>query len=264
MKALRFSVASLLLIAASSAQAALPSTSPLVSPPQSFPSISLTSSPYLIYDYNGVDANTGLLRLVANASVLNEGAAAGGATQTQAYLATTDTTPDLMLSFQIRNGFGGFTAGSLAGGNVSISFGNLATAPSFSWTGNITNFGFNATGTQFDATWNLTADQYQNMPTTLSQFVNGYLAGATGGIKISNSSAITTQTFANDWVFGSAATTSTLINPFLTGLTTPLRVNSTVLADVYVSPVPEPETLLMLSLGLAAIAARSRKVNGAS
>ncbi|TXT25675.1 MAG: hypothetical protein FD134_918 [Gallionellaceae bacterium] len=256
MKVFRFSasVLAITLGAAGSAQA------DLLGVTQTFPDISLSTS-YLIYDHNGVDANTGLLRVVANASTLNEGMAAGNSTLTQSYLGPGDSTPDVMLSFQIRNGNGGFALGSFAGGNVSIGYGTSpANTSKFSWQGAITAFGFQADGRAFDAAWSVAADQYLNMPASLGQFVGGLLTGGAGGIKISNSAGFGAANFGNDWVFATNANSPT-INSYLGGLTTPLKINSTVLVDTFATPVPESDTFLLMTVGLAVIAqiARRRK-----
>jgi hypothetical protein len=127
----------------------------------------------------------------------------------------------------------------------------------------MTSFGFQADGKAFDATWMVTGDQYLNMPTGLSQFANGFLTGGAGGIKISSSVGFgTTANFNNDWVFATSAS-SPLINSYLTGLTAPLKTNSTVLVDVFATPVPEPESLILMMMGFAAVIpmARRRKKN---
>ena len=265
MKAINFSIGALamLLGTVGSAQAGLLGVT------QTFPDVSLSSA-YLIYDSNGINANTGLLRVVANATTLNEGLAAGNSTLTQSYLGTGDSTPDVVLDFQIANGTGSLAAGTFVGGTVGIGYGTSPTNISkFSWQGAMTGFGFQADGKAFDATWTMGADQYLSMPATLSQFTNGSFIGGLGGIKISNSAGFTTQSFGNDWVYGSSAATSTLINGYLGGLTTPKKVNSTVMVDAFVAqpvpvaPVPEPETILLMTVGLAALVplARRRKAS---
>jgi len=266
MKAINFGIGALavLLGTAGSAQAGLLGVT------QTFPDVSLSSA-YLIYDSNGIDANTGLLRVVANATTLNEGAAAGNSTLTQSYLGPGDTAPDVVLDFRIANGTGSLVAGTFVGGTVGIGYGTSpASVSKFSWQGALTGFGFQADGKAFDATWTMGADQYLSMPATLSQFTNGSFVGGLGGIKISNSVAFTTQSFANDWVFGTSAATSTLINGYLSGLTTPKKVNSTVLVDAFVAqpvpvaPVPEPETILLMAIGLAAIVPFARRREASS
>jgi hypothetical protein len=266
MKAINFSIGALamLLATAGSAQAGLLGVT------QTFPDATLSSA-YLIYDSNGINANTGLLRVVANATTLNEGAAAGNSTLTQSYLGPGDSTPNVILDIWVANGSGSLTAGSFVGGAMSIGFGTSpANVSKFSWQGAMTGFGFQADGKAFDATWTMGADQYLNMPATLSQFTNGSFVGGLGGIKINNSVGFTTQTFANDWVYGTSAATSALINSYLGGLTTPKKVNSTVLVDAFVAqpvpvvPVPEPETILLMIIGLAAIVPFARRRTGSN
>lgn len=215
---------------------------------QTFPDITLTASPYLVYDHNGVDASTGLLRIFSGGSSLAEGAVAGGSSQTQSYFSAGDTIPDLMISILIDN-----STGVWMGGSVSIGYGNNAALPRYSWAGDVTDFGFQNDGKFFDATWNVSADQYQNMPGTMSQFVNGYLADGPGGIKISNSYGFGTGSFASDWIFGSAAQTTTALNGYIGALETPLRANSTVTVDVFATPVPLPAAVWLLGSGLVAL-----------
>jgi hypothetical protein len=221
----------------------------LIGVTQTFPDTTLTASPYLVYDHNAVNASTGLLTIYTGASTLNEGAGAGGSSVTQAYLGASDTIPDLMMQIQINN-----STGAWLGGSVGITYGNVAANPRFAWTGNITNFGFQNDGKLFDATWNVTNDQYQNMPGTLSQFINGYLTGSSGGIKFSNSYGFGTGSFASDWIFGSSAATTTALNSYITGLDAGfLRANSTVTADVFTTPVPLPAAIWLLGSGLLAL-----------
>jgi len=215
---------------------------------QTFPDITLTASPYLVYDHNGVDASTGLLRIFAGSASLAEGAAAGGSSQTQAYFSAGDSIPDLMISILIDNATGVWT-----GGSVSIGYGNNAAAPRFTWAGDVTDFGFQNDGKFFDATWDVTTDQYQNLPGTLGQFTDGYLTGGSGGIKISNSYGFGTGSFASDWIFGSAAQTTNSLNSFIGGLDTPLRANSTVTVDVFAAPVPLPAAVWLLGSALVAL-----------
>lgn len=219
---------------------------------QTFPDFTLNNS-FLIYDNNGIDADTGLLRVVSISATLSEGRQAGGTTDTQSYVSATDMIPDVTLSFQIANGRGRLAAGSFEAGVVSIGFGLPANEPRYSWQGAVTNFGFQPDGRAFNAIWNVTSDQYQNIPSTLSQFTNGFLTGGRGGIIISNSTGFGTANFGNDWVFGTGATSSTLINSYLGGLTNPLRTNSTVFVDVFASPVPELDSVWMMAMGLAVI-----------
>ena len=221
---------------------------------QTFPDITFTSSPYLIYDHNGANATTGRLRIVTGSTTLNEGAAAGGTTLTQSYYALGDSIPDLMLTIDVNNSTGAFVNGS-----VSIGFGNTQ---KFSWTGAVTNFGFLSNGASFDATWNVGSDQYVNMPATLSQFVNGYLTGGTGGIKIANSNGVGgANIWAADWIRGTAATTNPNLTNFTGGLTTPNKTNSTVSVDVFATPVPLPGAVWLLGSGLAVFAPIVRRRN---
>jgi hypothetical protein len=229
---------------------------------QTFPDVTLTTSPYLIYDHNGVNASTGRLVIVTGSATLAEGPSGSGNTSVvQSYLGAGDSIPDLVLTLDVNN-----VTGALLGGSVSIGFGNATGAPRFSWQGAVTNFGFAApgsTGNIFDATWTMTSDEYQNMPAGLSQFVNGYLTGGSGGIKINSVAAWgAAANFGNDWVFGANAGSGTNGNPFLAaftgGLTNPLRVNTTIQADVFASPVPVPAAvwLFVSALGLLTPMAR--------
>lgn len=125
---------------------------------QNFPDTTVGSPAFIFYDHDGVNATTGLLRLVTYSSILNEGAAAGGTTATQLYSGTGDSVPDVVLSLQIRNGTGGFTAGSFVSGTVSVGFGNNTAANRWKWDGTVTALGsqIGGTGTILDATWNVT------------------------------------------------------------------------------------------------------------
>lgn len=241
-------------------------TSSLVGVSQSFPSIALTDN-YLIYDHNGVDSDTGFLRVVSFSSSLAEGAESGGSSQTQNYsLSVNASVPSITLRLMIANGTGRNPIGTFEGGSVSIGFGHNTTAARYAWTGNITSFGFLTNGTQFDATWTVTNDYYENMPSTLSQFVDGYLTGGIGGIKINNSTAVSSQTFNNDWAFGpNLSNSQAAINRYLQtltlingGLTNPIFTSSTAQIDVFAAPVPEPETYALMGLGLAMIAVRRK------
>ena len=229
---------------------------------QTFPDTTATTNPYLIYDFNAVNATTGRLLLVSGSSTLAEGPAQGGSsTSAQSYFGSGDSIPDILLTIDVRNGTGGLIAGSFVAGTVNIGFGNSTTANRWSWTGNITQIGTQAgTGTILDAYWTVTADSYQNMPSNMSQFVNGYLTGASGGIKINSGAAWgTTANFGNDWVFGPNPSANTNLNSFRAGMTNPIQTNSTIAADIFTSPVPEPEAALMLLAGLAVIAPMARR-----
>ncbi len=226
-----------------------------------FPAVSLTASPYLLYDHNAVNATTGQLRMFTGSSMLAEGAAAGGSTLTQSYFSSTDSIPNLMLTINVNN-----TTGAFVNGNVNIGYGtNPANTSKFSWMGTITNFGFNNSGSGspvFDATWTMTGDQYQAMPATLSQFVNGYLTGGAGGLKINSSAGFGGAThFGNDWIYGSAATTTSALNTFISGMTSPQKINSTVTASVFASPVPELDSVWLMLAGLAGAVPLARRRN---
>ena len=246
----------------SSAQAAL------LGVVKSDPDVTLSGST-LLYDSTGVNGSTGLLRVVSTASVLNRGTSAS---IPQSYLEAVPV-PDLMLSFAINNSTGALVANSTFN-KVSIGFGNAAlsngTAFGFSWSGNIFAFGANANGTAFDARWSMTTDAYQNLagsniPNAVNLFSNGGLAGLTGGLIITNTGAISgTNIWGFDWVRGNNAGTSgaafsTQISPYTTGIaTTSDRLNSTIVADVFV-PLPAAAWLLLSGL-ISLVPVARRKV----
>lgn len=225
---------------------------------QTFPDITL-STPYLIYDNNGGGAGIGQLKVIVNAASLNEGAAAGNTSDTESYFGTGDSTPNLALTINVNNSSGAFISGS-----VAIGFGNATAEPQYAWNGTITSFGFNnvvTSGRIFDATWTVTSDQYANMPGTLSQFVNGYLTGGTGGIIINSSAGFNdAANFSNDWVIA-ASPNSTAINSFIGGLSSPVKITSTVTSDVFATPVPEASTYGMMLAGLAMLTPLARRKN---
>jgi len=241
---------------------------------QSYSDITLNQA-YLIYDNNAINSTTGLLKVVSFGSTLNEGPAAGNSTLTQSYARGSDHTPDLMLSIAIDRTTGNWVnSNDSAANNVTIGFGNSVipggteNTPGFSWTGNITGFGWQQNtstnppyqyGTFFDASWKFIQDDYEDMPANMGQFVDNVLTNAmapfNGGIKISNSAgfgAVAHPTaFQRDWVFGANADKNgiqRLLSPFLTGLSSNICSNntstncatylhSTVNADVFV-PIP--------------------------
>jgi len=245
-------------VAAGNAHAAL------IGVTQTFPDVTLTASPYLIYDHNGVNSSTGRLTVVTGAAQLAEGAAAGGSTVTQSYFGAGDSIPDFVFNIDVNN-----TTGAFIGGTVSIGFGNAPSSARFLWQGTVTDFGFispGGSGNIFDATWNVSDDQYQNMPVGLSQFVNGYLTGGLGGLKISSSAAWgTAANFGTDWIYGAGATTNPYLTAYTGGLTSPLRTNSTILADVFAAPAPVPLPaavwLLVSGFGLIAPLVRRKSAN---
>jgi hypothetical protein len=220
-----------------------------------YPDTTLTAQPYLIYDHNGVNATTGRLTVVTGATTLAEGPTAGNSTVTQSYFGAGDSIPDMVMTIDVNN-----STGALVGGSVSIGFGNNASLARYSWQGAITGFGFaSGTGTIFDATWSVSADQYQNMPATMSQFINGFLTGGTGGVKITSSAAWgTTANFGNDWVFGTTPGLASL-SGFKTNLTSPLAVTSTVTTDIFASPVPVPAAAWLFASGLGLLIPATRK-----
>ncbi|MEQ1592247.1 MAG: PEP-CTERM sorting domain-containing protein [Thiobacillaceae bacterium] len=231
---------------------------------QTYPDVAI-STPYVVYDHNGFSATTGQLRVFSTGTQLGEGAAAGGSIDTQLYAGQ-----KVDLTINVNNITGAFVSGT-----VSIGVGAAAAEPQWSWTGTITNFGF-GTGTDtrsFDATWIVTSDTYSNMPLGLSQFVNGYLTGASGGLTISTGlnigNAATcsgtgcvpgTLGFGNDWILGPAAQTTTALNSYYGGtglpyLTSPLKINiASITSDVFATPVPEPAAYGMMLSGLALLA----------
>lgn len=243
---------------------------------QQYPDITLNNGTYLVYDHNGVDAGTGLLKLVSKTATLNEGPAWGNSTKTQSYIGSGDTTPDLMFTIAIDNASGDWVNTAANGANkLTIGFGNNTANGAFSWRGDITSFGWeednaatpstNEAGKHFEATWKFTSgDQYLNMPTNMSQFVDGWLAGFNvgGGIKISNAAGFSslTDAFNQDWVFGTSATTSTIqgqLTTFLAGMSNIQYINSTVQADVF---VPIPPALWLWAGALASILPSVRRI----
>ena len=257
----------------------------LLGVPQAYSDVTLNQA-YLIYDNNAINNNTGLLKVVSFGSTLNEGPGAGNSTLTQSYTGGSDHTPDLMLSIAIDRTSGNWVnSNNSAANKVTIGFGNsvipdgVGNTPGFKWTGKVTDFGWQQNtstnppytyGTFFDATWKFTQDDYEDMPATMSQFVDGVLTSAmapfNGGIKISNSAgfgAVPHPTaFQRDWVFGTNASRTNvqnLLSPFLTGLASNTcsnntssncisYLNSTVTADVFV-PIPPAFWLWAGALG---------------
>jgi len=258
-----------------------PANAELIGIPQSYPDITLNQS-YLIYDNNAINSNTGLLKVVSFGSTLNEGPGSGNSTLSQSYVGGTDRTPKVMLSIAIDRATGNWASSNHNNANkVTIDFGNSVTpngsgiTPGFKWAGDINNFGWqqnisstpiNEYGTFFDASWTVTQDDYEDMPASMSQFVDNVLTNQKGGIKISNSAGFgdvsQPSAFKRDWVFGtnaSMAGVQNLLNPFLTGLSTDLcsnnssincitYLNSTVTADVFV-PIPPAFWLWAGALG---------------
>ncbi|AEG02582.1 hypothetical protein [Methylomonas methanica] len=257
---------------------------------------------YLIYDHNGVDNSTGLLTIASFDSRLHS---PSGANVSQSYMGGSDSTPDAMLTIAINKSNGSWNSISAAGVNqVTINFGNSVSrnnpntnTPGFSWTGDITGFGWLEDnsftsqyefGTKFDATWQMTGDAYEDMPSNMSSFIDDYLtslmSGYQGGIVINNTAgfidpdnAVTNganqnpgevsnpKAWQRDWVFGAgAATDSNLLaalNPLLGGLaTTSCRkfdstncvsyIDSNVYANVF---VPIPPALLLWGGALASL-----------
>ncbi len=241
---------------------------------QSYSDISLNQS-YLIYDNNAVDETTGLLSIVSFSSTLNEGPEAGNATLTQTYADGVDHNPDLMLTIAIDRSTGNWVDSSDPIANrLNIGFGNSViengsgNTPGFQWGGRITDFGWqqdyidsanNEYGTFFDASWTMTEDNYEDMPSSMGQFVDNMLTsqmtGFLGGIKISNSAGFANVShpvaFQRDWVMGTNAESTLvqqLLMPFLNGLSSTTcsntdsvecisYLNSTITADVFI-PIP--------------------------
>jgi len=214
-----------------------------------FPVIDLNNS-YLIYDHNGVNNSTGLLKVVSFGSTLVDGPGiTGGNSLSQVYTDNSESTPDVMLTIAINKSNGAWSNSTANGANkVTIGFGNSvienapATTPGFSWAGDITGFGWQENigrknkapyeyGTSFDATWKFTNDDYEDMPAGMGEFVDGILTNAMtaydGGIKISNSAGFGNvphpKAFQRDWVFGTSANTNgikDLLDPYLGDLST--------------------------------------------
>lgn len=222
---------------------------------QNFPDVTLNAST-MIYDANGINASTGLLRVVSLGALLSR--ASGASTPAQSYTGAGDSVADVMLSFAINNNTGALV-NNVTYNKVTIGFGNAAVAsPSafgFSWQGQITQFGFNATGTAFDARWTMTTDQYQALPAGFSTFTNGGFNGRPGGMLISNTQQVAAagNIWAFDWVRGTFAGTSgsnyaAQIAPYVAGINKNAnRANSTIAADVF---LPLPASGWMLLSGL--------------
>lgn len=210
----------------------------LVGVVQSFPDITLNTN-ILIYDHNGVDANTGLLRIVSRGSSLFHASGTGNTVGTQSYSGTGDNIPDSMFTAAIDNRTGTLVSGSPFN-RLSITEGNpLSSNPAntfvFAWEGVITDFGFLVASTgsggfqlSFDGRFRLTADRYERVsgtPTALQALytdnlltsrvpeaggfkINVTTSGAQGGLP----SGVTTlddgvNLFLTDWVYGTSVRT---------------------------------------------------------
>lgn len=254
MKTLRhLTIATLACMTAGAANAAL------IGSVQTYPTVTLNQN-YLIYDHNGIDADSGLFRVVSMGSTLSTVAnspANPGSTATQLYAGNGDSVADVMLSLQINN-----ITGAFEGGSVTIGFGNNTATPGFSWTGTVSQFGYLDNGTAFDARWTLNSDQYQNMLANayFADYVDGHFSGAAGGIKVSNSAGFGTYNWASaldkDWVFGTNVSRGTPANiaSFVTGLDATgsrIQTNSTVMVDAFV-PIPGALWLMMDGIGVIA------------
>jgi hypothetical protein len=221
-----------------------------------------SSNTWLIYDHNAVNSTTGTLKVATIGMTLGEGVAAGGSSVNQNYIGGSDQTAALVMSFNLNN-----TTGALVGGSVNIGFGNqtTTTAPVFSLTGTVTDFGFSTDSTStrsFDAKWTVTNDQYQNMPANMNQFVNGFLTGINGGVisigadptgAATNAFGTSGTSFANDWVFGGTAgaanfLTNAQYGTLLAGLdTNAIHLNAIVSSSASV-PVPAAAWLMSSAL----------------
>lgn len=249
---------------------------------QTYPDVNLSAtSNYLIWDNNGGGTDTGILRLVTRGSTLTE--AAGGHQDSQTYSNYT-----AVITANIRQRPTG-DQGDFVSGTVNIVMGPATPGvqPQWSWTGALNDFGISADGTAFDATWTLAGDTYTNMPANMldnplypDEFTNGWLTGRTGGIKINTNNV----GFANlgcatqngclrnsDWIMGTGlndtntnSTTAGTIGAYLGALgstyskTGDYWFNTTVSADVFVTPppvapVPEMNTIGLMALGMTAL-----------
>lgn len=251
---------------------------------QTYPDVNLSStSNYLIWDNTGYDTNTGKLRLVTKGTTLTE--AAGGDDDSQTY-------GSFMLVIEAnieRRTQGTAVQGRFVSGTVSIAAGPATPGvqPQWSWTGTLNDFGIASDGKSYDASWTLNADTYLNMPADMldnplypNEFTNGWLAGHTGGIKINTNNigfanlgcaTLDGCLKSNDWIMGTGlndtntnSTTAGTIGAYLTTLgstynkTGDYWFNTTVSADVFVTPppvapVPEMNTIGLMALGMTAL-----------
>lgn len=221
----------------------------------------------LVYDSNYNNTNTGRLVVVSVSSQLKT--PTGQTMTAQTYAGAGDTQPyEEMLTINVNNQTGAFISGS-----VSINRGNSTTAPGLVWNGTVTNFGFGDTGRAFDATWQVSGDQYYNLPgATFGNYTTNALAGTRGGIilAISGTTGLggpmtgATGWFNKDWLVGTTAGASnTNLNTYAASLGLSIDASATrltsssVTADVFV-PLPAPLLLLGSSLLAAGAALRRR------
>lgn len=219
------------------------------------PFVQMTASTYIVYDHNaggtnGSGASIGRLSIVTQAETLNEGAVAGGSSAQNTYAALTQV-------INIDFASSGAGAGAFVGGTVSILAGSGT--QKFQWLGTLSNAGFNTAGTAplLNGTWTVSSDSYAfsgATATNLSQFVNNYLLGGSGGLLINTSGAgftLANANLATDWIVGSGASApTTLPTAISSGLTSAAYYSANVTVDVYATPVPLPASTWAMLGGL--------------
>lgn len=249
-----------------------------------------TGGTTLIYKANGYSATEGKLVVVTSASTLRgPGVPTGGSTPGQNYASGFggDQTRDLVLELRINN-----STGSLISGNVIIP-GEHNTNPALdSWTaaGTVTGFGWadfaSATPTSgtFDVRWRV--DRYDlsdvaanpgllNAPVTCNGGTGnglcgyGYFRIGVGATTGNNAVPFTSTTngapvnFGVDWVRGVGLTSTQASNQlgiYDDGIAAAnFQAVSSLTADVFVTPVPNPGSLALMGSGLLALLPLARR-----